>query len=148
MSLSAVGLLAGAQQASLAFLGEVLNQDFMGLSVAARAARRAGLLSSQEARRLVRLDEAAHVARHATSPRMEALLTGMRESVRANLAAKGGKQQAAARQQKQVVYAALGSRSSKWEGSASSRNGRVLPEKVSSSRREGHSRRSGQSRRE
>ena len=100
MSLSAVGLLAGAQQASLAFLGEVLNQDFMGLSVAARAARRAGLLSSQEARRLVRLDEAAHVARHATSPRMEALLTGMRESVRANLAAKDGKAAAEAAEAK------------------------------------------------
>ena len=77
MAASVVGLLAEAQLRALQKFEEKLGGSYMGLSVAARAARRAGLLSSCSSRRLERLDIAMHVARHTTVARLEAMLSDL-----------------------------------------------------------------------
>ena len=65
-----VGLLASGQQCALAALSSRLGQPFTGLTAAARAARRQGVLSSSMVRKCERLDVAAHYARHCTSEKM------------------------------------------------------------------------------
>ena len=69
-----VGLLADAQFRALIALANKLNADFIGLSAAARSARRAKVICPNTARKLERLDVAAHFARHATVQRMEHFL--------------------------------------------------------------------------
>ena len=81
MACGAVGILAEAQHSALSLIAGALEKDFLGLSVAARAARKVGMLSARDMRRLVRLDEAAHFARHATTPRMDAFLAGVRVDI-------------------------------------------------------------------
>ena len=73
---SVVELLAGAQFNALSAISDALGEaaDFQGLTMAAKCARRRGLVSPNLARRLERLDMAAHVARHCTRGRMQAIV--------------------------------------------------------------------------
>ena len=70
MAESVVGLFAAAQHASLATLSAQMGVNYEGLSVAARAGRKAQLISQSLAKRLVRLDVAAHFVRHMTSAKV------------------------------------------------------------------------------
>ena len=79
---SVVGLLADAQHASLAALSQVLAQDYEGLTVAARAAKRAGRIPAALAKKLERLDVAAHFARHITAQRVHALVSQINDETR------------------------------------------------------------------
>ncbi len=57
-------LLGWVHGAALRALCKRLDGDFEGLSVAARAAKRVGLLEAPAVKKLERLDEAFHAARH------------------------------------------------------------------------------------
>lgn len=70
-----VGILSAAQHSSLCLLSDTMQSDFIGLAVAARAARRSGVISGVMARKLERLDFATHIARHATKQRMNGFLS-------------------------------------------------------------------------
>ena len=72
-----VELLAGAQHRALAMLSAATLRPHIGLSVAARSAKKNGMLSLAKAKQLVRLDEAAHWARHATEQRLEDFLSDL-----------------------------------------------------------------------
>jgi len=78
---SVVGLLAQGQQAALAILAERLDTDFQGLSVAARRARKQGIITAATTKRLVALDGAAHFARHVTTKRIESLISGLADEM-------------------------------------------------------------------
>ena len=71
---SVIGLLAEAQLLLLQDLSASLPGDFVGLSVASRAARRRGLISSATMKKIIRVDEAAHVVRHSTHERLSAFI--------------------------------------------------------------------------
>ena len=78
---SVVELLAGAQHSDLSILSHALRRDHVCLSVVAREATRAGLVSGSQARKLVRLDEAAHWARHVTAERLQGFLAHLSAEV-------------------------------------------------------------------
>ena len=80
-AMGVVGLLAHTQHQAFALLSEVLGASFEGLSIAARHGRRKGLLNQRTMRRLERLDIATHVVRHATSPKLLALLTDLQDEL-------------------------------------------------------------------
>ena len=85
-----VGILAGAQLNLLQALSTAVGKDFVGLSVAARLAHKTGCISASTKRRLIRLDDAAHVAKLATRQRISSLVG----SVHAELATKGSEKPA------------------------------------------------------
>ena len=80
--LSVVGLLADAQHSALTVLASLFDQNFEGLSIAARAARRAGRISPGLAKKLERLDVAAHFARHATAQKVRHLADALDAELR------------------------------------------------------------------
>ena len=81
-AMSVVGLLADAQHSALTVLASLFDQNFEGLSVAARAARRAGRISPGLAKKLERLDLAAHFARHATAQKVRILADALDAELR------------------------------------------------------------------
>ena len=81
-AMSVVGLLTDAQHSALTVLASLFDQNFEGLSVAARAARRAGRISPGLAKKLERLDLAAHFARHATAQKVRILADALDAELR------------------------------------------------------------------
>ena len=84
-----VGLLAETQHEALVLLNEVLGCSTEGLTVAARMAKRRRFVSSASAKRLERLDIAAHVSRHSTHQKMSLILQQLRADI-AGHRAEGG----------------------------------------------------------
>ena len=84
-----MGVLAGAQGSLLSLLSAECLADFLCLSVAARQAKMDGLITAQMSQRLVRLDEAAHVARHATHARMQCIVGQVTEALQVARRQKG-----------------------------------------------------------
>ena len=76
-----VELLAGAQHRSFATLSEALGESFEGLTVAARMARRQGLLTPALARQCERLDVAAHFTRHITAQKAQSFLCRLHDEI-------------------------------------------------------------------
>ena len=95
----AVGLLAEGQHFALSTLCGVLGADYQGLSVAARAACRAQVISKPTSKRLQRLDEAAHWARHVSRQRIDRLGDELSEEI---AAAKRAKQEAVTKKAEEV----------------------------------------------
>ena len=71
LGIGLVGLLADAQSRCLVLLCDKMNFDGEGLTVAAREAKRRGLVTGPMCKKLGRLDIAAHVARHFTRTRSQ-----------------------------------------------------------------------------
>ena len=76
-----VGLLADTQHTAMQVVSAPTGGDHQGLSVAAREARRRGLLSGTMANKLANLDISAHMARHTTRARMAAFLVALSADV-------------------------------------------------------------------
>ena len=79
---SLVGLFAECQHAALALLAGQLNSNFEGLSAASRVAKKHGLISAATAKQLVRLDGAAHWARHISRQKADLLIRELRTELK------------------------------------------------------------------
>ena len=79
MDLDTTSLLASAHGKCLRILTGVLKEDFVGLSAAARAARRQHVICNRTSKRIVRLDEAFAVARHLTMMRVDKFVDELKE---------------------------------------------------------------------
>ena len=81
----AAGLLAEAHGSCLRLLAEALQADVAGLSIAARAARRKGIVDNQMARTLERLDIATGFVRHITITKGNKLVGQLQEQLDAHI---------------------------------------------------------------
>ena len=81
----AVGIIAEQYATALRTFSDVADQEFEGLSVAARLARKAGLLGNDRTiankwvRRMERLDAAFHVNTHASEVKGRRMIVGLQE---------------------------------------------------------------------
>ena len=78
------GILADLHSAAFRQISTALAEDHIGLTVAARSAKRAGIISPAQAKRLERLDISLHFVRHLTSQRAASILETLTKEVQAS----------------------------------------------------------------
>ena len=76
-----VALLADGQHTAVTVLSSRLGRSYEGLSAAAKAARRLGLISAAMAKKCERLDVAAHWARHCTSQKVDDFVSQLQRAI-------------------------------------------------------------------